>query len=748
MRQVSAELAAAIEAPERTTRLRLAADWDGDGFGGPGSIDDLSDKISGATLSRTLQSDVPAEVRVVEGSVVAKFNADLAAGDTADDRLRSIRYWSRFNTASPMYGRPRMGVPVTATVELLTANGWQGVPRFQGLTRALPVDVGQRIAKLGVLDQRQLLRGALSLPVIIADAPQTTPFSRQSPGLESTWVASFVAAQNGYYVSPPPRPGCRLWTPMHGSTFPFIGDLVTGVSVAQVADVATTLPIAPVTFDTGPFLLGTAVLPDFTRLKTTATTTHDQATARIVGADGHSRGRIEMRAKEAPAGGTLTFRLDNLAYGGHAYVDLTVTSGDVLQLNIDMTGNGFTLTTVNGPTLVRASTWRSIGVWWDTATGQVRFWLDGAATSATFTPPTPAAWNPAVEAYDTTVDLIGWQVAEVQLTGGTAAADLWVDQIPFTPRAVIDRGYPLQGIVDTSPQDSWQILTDLASGGLGATWFDEDSILQAAMPGRLVGESAQVVQRVLTSLTDIIDLAYDDRADTVRNRIICPYSPIVFHSGETLWTSPEKVWLGPGKTAVIYATLGNPFVATPAVSAQANTKADGTGTVGNVGVTAVYPSAREAVITVRNYGVGVYLVDTSGQSALKVTGNWLEQSAGAVPPDYSDVAPGQPEQPLTLPSNRWVQDRSVAAGLAMAVLCNLRRERQTLTNLAIPADPRLQFFDRIQVQDKTSTGLDTPFWVAGVAEDYGPGYIAKLTARQAQNRFLAGVGLAGEDLVG
>lgn len=761
MRQVSPELAAAIEAPERTHRLLVSVDWEGDGYGPAGSIDDLSGKMAGARLSRTLQGDVPDEVQVVEGSVVASLNLDLAAGETLDERLDAIRHWSRWNTASPMYGKPRMNRPATATVELLTSAGWQGVPRVQGLTRSMPVDVGQRIARLGILDRRQLLRSKVSLPAIIAAALDVGlgPLNQtQSPGLESTWIASHVLALNGVFVSPPPRPGCRLWMPMHGSAFPHIGDLVIGVGWADFTEVAGE-DHRMLTFETGPYLLGTTPVPDGYVLGMSSTTTRNADEAdRIVTAAGTQCGRIEFWARIGPADvdvpEPISILISNLNHGGEARTYLRLDSvADRFELDL-LSISAVGVTGIAGPAPVRDEAWHFYGAWWDSSTGEARFAVDGVETSAAFAPFAGADWDAGTdEAYDVVVDLgAGLSIAEFHVTGGTDGTDAWLNAIDWTRGAVIDRGYPLSGNATTEPQDSWELLTALTSAGLGATWYDEDGVVQVASAARLITEAAQTVQRTVTSLTDIVDLAYDDRADTIRNRVICGYSPIILHLGEPLWSATEKYFVRARTSVTIEVELVGAFVTTPTASLiGANSQVDGGGNdyTGYVSDTAVYPTARTAIVTLTNSAtVDVWLVDTDGNPSVVLVGDWVEQGSGPIPADVSDVPVGEPELPLQLSSNPWRQTSSMAAGVAMAVLCSLREEQQALTRLVIPADPRLQFYDRIRVRDQGGTEIDAPYWVTGVGEDYGPGYLGQLSARPARDRFYAGTGIVGQDLVG
>jgi hypothetical protein len=766
VRAVTPELAAAITAPERTARAVLQVDWDADGFGGTGTIDDLSDKIGGARLDRTLQTDLPAEVQPVEGSAVASMTADLVVGDTTDEQAQAIRYYSRFNTTSPLYGKARIDRDVALSVEFATDLGPQTVPRMRGVTQALPVDVGAREAMLGALDLRQRLRAHLSLPAVVAQAPpgSAIPSARlQAPGLESTWIASYVCAQNGIYVSPPPRSSCRIWVPCHGSVFPMRADLVIGIGTADVTDNATSNTHRAINFQTGPYVLGTETVPTGYNLFLDLTSTRNDPVHPIVSPAGATKLRIEFWAKVTANSShpPLWMQVRNASHGGDVQIDVRIAQ-TTTKLTVDYVSvaNG-ALPTVVGPTAITDGAWHFYGVYLDSAAGNAVFRIDSTSTTVAFTPPaSPVPWSTTDEAYDLICQAYeGVALTEIQVSAGGLSTDPWLNGIAWTAGAVIDRGYPLQGIADTSPQDSWQILTDLQAATLGAAWYDEDGILQVAMPGRLVSTQAQVVQRTLTSLTDIVDLAYDERDTATRNRVLASYQPIAVHVAEEMWRAPGTVYLPSSGITTLYATFSGPFITTPDLTIKANTAPDGSGTdvsafivvaagSGSGALRGSFPTAQTAVYTLTNtWTTQVWLVDTNGASSVVATGDWVEQAIGTQI-DISDIPAGQREQTLDLGPNPWRQDRSYAAGVAMALLCALRNGQQNLTRLVVPLDPRLQFYDRVNVQDQQGTGLNQDWWLTGMSEDYR-NMLATLTARQAQNRFLAGPsGRAGVDIVG
>lgn len=81
MQSVSAELAAAITAPERTIRPVLTVDWLQDGHStGHGTLDDLSGMVSSVKRDQKITTDLPGAVKLVRGSAVAQLDATLSRG--------------------------------------------------------------------------------------------------------------------------------------------------------------------------------------------------------------------------------------------------------------------------------------------------------------------------------------------------------------------------------------------------------------------------------------------------------------------------------------------------------------------------------------------------------------------------------------------------------------------------------------------------------------------------------------------
>ena len=87
MQSSSPQLAAAITSPERVVRHTLTYDWDNDG---PQDIDDLSHKIGQISVTQSLESSLPPQVRIVPGVAVAQLDAQIARGNTNHTLINAV----------------------------------------------------------------------------------------------------------------------------------------------------------------------------------------------------------------------------------------------------------------------------------------------------------------------------------------------------------------------------------------------------------------------------------------------------------------------------------------------------------------------------------------------------------------------------------------------------------------------------------------------------------------------------------
>lgn len=752
MLNVPAEVAAAIEAPERTVRARLSVDWDADGHGPTGSIDDLSTKAATIVVSSALQGTQPDQAAVVEGTAAATISVDLATGDTTDERLKAVRHYSPHSTLSPLVGKERLGRDIRCDVEFLTATGWKGVPLLRGTSRALQTSVaGQSVVLTGV-DYRSRLRTPVTLPVAIAEAPDYLTFYPVKPGLEGTWVISYVLWQCGLPLSPPPRSSCRWMVPMHGSAQVFVGPLYEGSpGAAWWANSTASDPSRPIEFVAGPFSLA---------CEETTSGSSDVKVSNTLGpgtamfaSDGRSSGRIEMWVR------SVRFEDTSLTITNIGTTTQSVYFDSSSTLILEVTNNGVTRH-VDGPSVPRDGAWHQVGVHWDDAAGSASFLLDQTVTVVAFT--STLAVSGVTDVEPSVSFRSSQSAAEIHVTTGISVTEPWLP-LTWDSGCDVDRSQlPLDGIVGQEAREGWLILQDLAAAEQAALYLQPSGRLRYATRAQLVSPSAQVPQRTIEAAADILELASDYRLDSVFNVVSAPYQPVTMTRQATAWTPTGTLVVPARSTLTVAAALsGGVGTGFTSITGLANTRSDGAGTSYVINFSSAYPvwgvltmtSPTSATITITNtLGVPVWLVDTSGQSDLSIIGDVISQGDGANPPvvtnEPSRSAYG--DQPLTMPVSQWVQQRSWAWGLAMVTAGDLARPSSVLTGLEIPGDPRLQPFDRFTATDPANTELAEDLWyVGGVHEISALGeYRQTVAARPARTRFLAGIGLVGIDLVG
>lgn len=767
MKVVSAELTAAIEAPDRVLAVdRLFVDWDRDGYGAAGSIDDLSGYATSVSTDGSLQGDYPDEVRIVQGTAARTMTVGLGGGNPADDSVGTVTYFSPVAPAGadvPLAGKQRRNRPVFHEVGFVTSAGPEYVRDFTGLTRGLPVGVGQRAVTLQAVDMRSAIRRQLNLPAVAASYNDGGT-SLIQPGLESTWVASYVLARNGFYASPPPRAACRVWAPMHGSAQPVIHDALGGLIGAGYGPAVGSN--VPCRFTSGPYVTalasGTAGGDDFAFTQARA----EPGGTALFDAYGRSVGRIEAWVQIPTAAvGPSVVVLDVANDEGSLYVD---TAPQQIEVWVGQTQ----IATVTGPavTALFDGGWHFLGLWWDRIGGAWRVRVD----ATTFTGTTTALGTggaPVAEDWDVYVSAAsGAALAEVQVTAGGAGADPWLLDIPFTPSALIDRSdNQLVAVVpDTAAVDSWQVLKDLAVADRGTVYCTDGGVARFRTPSAATSAAAQATQVTVTSLDKVTDLAFDDSADRVRNVVTCPWTSVTVSLGgaDYAYQASSVTVLPGGQTTTLMVDLRGPTIgSTLGIVVAANSKADGTGTnygsstvaftsttVGPVNITVTQLTASTAKIVLANHSIGaVFLVDTTGSSALALSGIYLSATAGGSPAVAQDQASIDKygEQPITLPSSPWRQSLAWATGVAQQVLGDTADPPPVITNLEIIGDPRLEYWDRIRVQDSTGSRLDGTYWVRSIKTSRAGGrYLMTLAAVATRDVLLWDVGRWDEGVWG
>ncbi|MEV6526894.1 hypothetical protein AB0M43_33680 [Longispora sp. NPDC051575] len=743
---VSPELAAAIEAPQRRPRVRLSVDWDANGHGGDDSLDDVSAQTGAVTIDRALAGELPDEVSFVEGTAAAALSADLTTGDPSSEATHAAWWFSRTNYDGPLAGKEPLGREIFADVGFDTAAGPQYVRRFTGRTRSLSVSARGRSARLAALDYRERFREVVQLPGVMAPAV----------GLNASWLLSYVLHAADVPPSPPARTDgtTRLWMTGHGSPQPAVsGDIA--LTRRRTSGPYSSLENS---YGTGPFYLAPA-------LSYFDDTSSDSISGlvRYKGdrdADGHVTGfgryRLEFWYKSPfwvhtpvqPMGFTL---IDSGPPTGDHGLPANVFVGVDTQRRLR-----YTRTTTDAPVVVVAdaigptipgSGWHFLGIDIDFTTDVVRFKVDAQPVVTVTTAATP---NTAV--YPGVNTMLAYApFADLQVTTDLPTNAPWLNELPFTPAAILDKStLELDAVTERGAREAWGLIKEIAAAEQAIVSFDELGVFRYQTRGRLQLPGAGTVKRTLTAQTSITDLDGDTSVDRVRNIISASYTPVVMDvvagwmwNTRDLYTVPANgrldLWVSPDRPLAEVRTsglvaVGGPMTGGTRVSLARNpdgtSPIDGTGFIINV----TYWDVGSFKFTIINNNPWpAYTANTYSAPTMAVSGRGprIDRAVSVRARDDDSVATFGP-QPFDAPGNQWVQRREAADQLAAALVADLAVPHLAVTGLSIIGDPRLQLGDLVRLIDRDGIALDGEYWLTAIRDQLDDrGYTQTIAARRA-----------------
>ncbi|WP_018350940.1 hypothetical protein [Longispora albida] len=752
MLPASTELAAAIESPERRPVLRLRADWDGDGYGS--GIDDLSAQVGSISVDRALSGELPDEVALTEGAAAAALSAELTIGDPADSARHAAWWFSRTNPASPLAGRERLARPVTADIGMMTATGTQYLRRFTGLTRSVTADAARRTVKLDALDYREFFRHTTAVPAV-----------ETSAGLSGTWIAGLIAygaraARGGAAITFDAAPrGAEpdVYAPMWGSTHPY---RVNGSEFSTVIGLGRAYSTAPNSFGSAPaapaFIPGRYVLAADAKPGTVGWQSAEVACtpAEPPGMPSGTRTwqRVTVawwtRRRNEPLPDGARLRAGYTAFAGSkpnvfkgslwlgAGADHRLCMRYAYNPSGPEGGPGTVYRDVYGPAVPDDGGWHHAGVSLDLAAGQVRFFLNGTETTATFDPAGLAPLNlrAAFTAYQPVCEVMIWHRTGVQ----------WPHEPGFVPTARLDTSaLDLVGVLDHTPREAWALLKELAAAEQATVMLDEQGVFHYRT--RAASRRAHTPVRALTAANSLLGLASADELDRVRNQITVTYRPVrrdlasslLYESTEVHRIEPRsriELWVAFTKPAYAIdpVSIGLPAPSTQVTLAR---NPDGTGDpgTGETGMVVEWQATKARLLLTNGTGDVLYTANTAGTPTISVAGYALivGPEVEHTVTDAKSVQRFGP-QPLTLPAGPWVQTQQVADALGAELLSDLAWPQPAITGLDIIGDPRLQLGDRVRVTDPDGLALDGEYWISGITDRLSSsGYTQTITARRA-----------------
>lgn len=779
MQSASDNLARAVTGDEVLwTKSTLMADWARDGYGDPGSIDDLSEQYGPPiTVVHALDDGLPNGVSFVRSSAPSKLSAPLVWGRGGQ---LPAEYYSAFNDASPLSGYDRDVAPVTLDVGPVTDDGPEQLRIFTGQMINLPVRRGR--ATLNAISAARL---ALSTLV------QPPPIAGIDAGCNATWPISWTLAQAGIHTSPPPRAGCRLWMPMHGSLQPMIphtGELPVGdqsafgaVDITGAGLDLTFTPIRPVFTDDAPYLLAV----DCSVTAAVVRTAGGRTLGLAAGADLLSRagnaGRVEFwirgdsaNINTAPGGSGLEAYTD----GAASFVMVQATTGSVrcginwarqAYITVD---DGSGPATATGPSLPTDSGWHFVGIAWNVAANKVWLRVDSTTTTSTSlglaTTALQGVDDVGFESLYPMVNLF-LPVAELHVTSG-ADADPdtvpWLNEVAFEPGAVVlPSEIELEALAETAPREGWEYIGSYAQAELAAMRTDETDRVLYLPPRWWALAEQQTVVDALSTVDNAMAPDIDIDPTKIRNSVRVDYTDTRIADYATHGTvySPalsrtERATLTAGTTDITYpldkpitriqplfelldgagvdAYSDDPPTYDDDTFVTINEHPEGEGayaTTADVEVTVLawHPGA----VTIRFvvYTGTWYLAnDGAGVPVLRVAGRVVGRTnASVVVTNPESIATrGARTLVVSLPI---VQTRDDATAIAHRILDELANPVAVIEDIQVFGDPRRQPGDLVTVADPVATRAGGVWRSLAVTHAIdGPDYRQTLLLRQAR----------------
>lgn len=787
MQTATSTLTNAILAQERLPVQKVEVDWDRDGYGGTGTIDDLTPDVVSISIDRSLSTDLPAEVKLFTGystaeatvalsrqvsaptvtSTALPYDAPIAydAAVTYDGSgftstpgplVHTTYYYSPFNSNSPLFGKRRMNAPVRISLGFAGTAGPEYLVVFTGRVRSIEIDAANREVTMTLGDLAETMRKQVSLPMVIADGE--TASTTVSPGLNTTFLADYVARQCGYNASPPQRSNVQVSATMHGSGYPEVGSIQNfhGANNTMLAFSPTSGFPAPAKWvmalnKSGSDLqICSYVLSNQTAISTNNTDAcFFEAWVRF-----NQIGAADQAIMMAFRTGVAV-----------PYVSLWVDTSGRLQSNINRGGSDTVdrSTGVSGPSGFAANTWYYIAAYWAFTSSGTKVWLrkDGSTTgpitvgaaSVTNAPRINTLYVGRGSAGSFADAHLDGLIEAVQFTSensGTSNPPAFNDA--FTPTAtVMPDEANMVATPPTLKTEAWSILQQLAAAEFATVGFDEVGMFTYLTRKRWMQAPYNQVQRTLDSRSALKELQSREAVDQIRNHVVARAVVPKVIDFTQIWIAGTRYQVQPGGDKTIFMDLDNPCTNIDTVFNYstdgslgsrylAGTQRDGGGSqVSNLTFTTTILSPQKVKVVIHNpNGFVVWITadsDAPGIQANQVGKPYLVlfgqqvmfetvtnptdttlTGSSVVSSDAQDATSISQygEQLLELDDNPFRQDPDQVERLANDLLAQLKNPKPVLPSVDIVGDPRLQLGDRDTLSDPDGLILSRDFAISAV----------------------------------
>lgn len=803
MQEASDEFLAAVETHRTWVPPRLRTDWEGDGYDGDGTIDDLSPQMADSwEVDHTLDDGYPDVVAFVSGTSVPELSTELA-GRLRPPPLAPITapaYWSPLRSDSPVYGYDRDVAPVTLDVGLVTEAGREYARVFTGQMVNTPVR-GGKAALQTISATRLKLMKLVQSPAFAAV---------YSKGLHVTWPVSYNLAQCGVYAGPAPRTGTAWYAPMHGAAWAMIPSGNTVYSYEEVTT-GSTFPywlayehtagdVSPVLIEEVDWIRGPYVSAPDLQLTTAlrrALYTQELRLDRTVDdafSQASPRGRLEMWVKgdatnvnTAPGGSASVSRMCSFwmesVGGGNPYVRMGITPSRNVEVQVWDGSNIRTLTSAG--TLPTDGAWYFVGCGYDIIAD--RLWVNLNGTVASSSPVMvhanlPVSGDEFSDGYP--IFFSNLPVAEITFTTGAEANvdnyPLWRSDASFAPTATLEpSANKLLAMAQTEPAEAWATITEYAKAELASVRLTETDEFQYLPLGWWVRDEQQVVVDSFDTAVNAAPFDVDVDPTKIRNSVKVSYTDVrvVEYSADLggyqrIYESSDngEIAIPPGVTVIKFPYSGTGILPIQAVTmwdnapisgsnltqVTLNDVADGTGTYATEAQVQVGFDAWDAGSATLRFvnltQITWYLTNDADFPALIIVGIPVEESSAYVTDSDATSIAIRGERALDA-SAPVLQTTQAAGRLARNLKMSLRYGVPTIgadqQGVEVTGNPLRQPGDLATFRDP-EIGVNDGLWrLRGVHHrGRGPEYRQSVVARRQLPIMIIGEGLIGESLIG
>lgn len=803
MQDASSEFETAVTAHRTWVPPRLRTDWDGTGYGGDGTIDDLSPQMAETwEVDHTLDDGYPDSVTFVSGVSVPELSTELAGRvyppPTAP--ITAPAYWSPFRTDSPVYGYDRDVAPVTLDVGLVTSAGQEYARVFTGQMANTPVRGGK--AQLQTISATRLkLMKLIQLPAFA---------SIYAGGIFATWPISYCLTSCGVYAGPRPRDETAWYVPMHGSAWAMIpeGNTVytyeenqTGVSFPNWAMYQQEAGggiefLYELDWIRGPYVSAPdlQLTADLRRALYTQELRLDQSKPDALSLES-SKGRLEMwvrgdatNVNQAPGGSATVSRLCSLWLQSSNFrtyiVKMGITPSRNLEVQVD--DGLFVRTLTSASTLPTDGAWHFMGVAYDMVADKLWMNFDGTLSSSSATMTTTLMYEEDTWDAGYPVFLSVLPVAEMTFTTGAEANvdnyPLWRDDASFAPTARLEPSINnLNVLAEIEPREAWQIIGDYSKAELASVRLTETDEFEYLPLSWWVRDEQQVVVDAFdtavnadkfdvdldpTKIRNAVKVSYNDTRVVEFDAYQGGYRPI-YELGDNVTT----VAIVPGVSVIKFLYSGTGILPSQRFAVYTDTDLpmegnsyvtmsdvpDGTGiyaTEDQVHVTFDAWDAGSATLRFTNMTtLTYYLFNNFDEPALRIVGLPVEETSTYTTDSDATSIAARGERSLEVSASviqNEIPARRLARNLKMALRTAVATIGADQQGVEVTGNPLRQPGDLATFRDEeTGVTSTSPWRLRGVHhKGNGADYRQSVVARRTLPIMIIGEGLVGESLIG